>query len=426
MATAYNNTFIFASNGVYSWGTNQYGQLGNGNTDIVATPINFANSDIWKSFSVGRIFSVGLKNDGTVWAWGDNSVGELGNGTTVSSNIPVQVGNDNDWIAISAGNHHTLALKSNGTLWGWGSNHTSQLAGSSADLYSTVPVQLVTDSDWEKICAGYFRSFGIKQNGTLWGWGSNYEGQIGVGTNYSVYQITQIGGDSNWQSIEANNGATTIALKQDGTLWAWGNNEQGQMGNGTTYPNQNTPIQIGTDTWMDIAVGAFFCAGLKSDGSLWHWGSYPPVPSGPTPTQFGNDTDWKEIAAGNFYAMALKNDNSLWGWGSNYNGQLGIDNEMDYILTATQILGCNLGIKEHLLPNVFIYPNPASKVLFVKGNIPFRSFKIHDISGKLIISGNLENKNKIHINRLPEGMYFVTLQHNELKNFIFKFIKINF
>lgn len=184
-------------------------------------------------------------------------------------------------------------------------------------------------SCWQTINAGYSHTLGIKTDGTLWAWGDNEYGQLGDGTTTSRSTPTQIGSANNWESILAGS-RFTLAIKVDGTLWAWGINSFGQLGDGTTT-NRITPIQIGTATnWNSVATGEGFALAIKDNGTLWSWGynSYGQLGDGTTvnktiPTQVGTATNWQSIAAESDFSLAIKTNGTLWAWGSNLYGQLG-------------------------------------------------------------------------------------------------------
>jgi alpha-tubulin suppressor-like RCC1 family protein len=174
-----------------------------------------------------------------------------------------------------------------------------------------------SDANWSTIACCQNHTVGLKPDGTLWAWGLNSFGQIGDGTNTDKNTPAQIGSDTNWSTI-ATGYEHTIALKADGTLWTWGRNHNGRLGDGTTT-DRYTPAQIGSDTnWSAISAGLDHTHGLKSDGILWAWGhnSHGRLGDGTTthrhtPTQTGSDTNWSTIAAGTDHTVALKADGTL-------------------------------------------------------------------------------------------------------------------
>jgi uncharacterized repeat protein (TIGR02543 family) len=180
-----------------------------------------------------------------------------------------------------------------------------------------------------RIATGWYHTMALKSDGTLWAWGYNYDGQLGDGTTTLRLSPVQIGSDNNWVSVSAGD-YHTIALKSDGTLWAWGRNDWGQLGDGTGA-NRISPVQIGSDNkWVSISTGAGHTIALKSDGTLWAWGLNSSYQLGDgtginslSPVQIGSDNTWVSISAGANHTMALKSDGTLWAWGSNGTGQLG-------------------------------------------------------------------------------------------------------
>jgi alpha-tubulin suppressor-like RCC1 family protein len=284
----------------------------------------------------GSNHTISIKSDGTLWAWGNNLSGQLGDGTNTDRNAPVQIGTDTDWISIAAGEDHTIALKSDGTLWAWGWNGFGQL-GNGTNTASNIPVQEDgTDTDWVQVAAGGNHTLALKSDGTLWTWGWNDDGQLGNGSNTDSDVPVQIGADTDWVRV-AGGERFTLALKSDGTLWAWGSNSHGQLGNGTNGigTDKNAPVQIGADTdWVSVAGGADdsdHTVALKSDGTLWAWGWNGKGQLGDgtntdsnVPVQITTvDNNWVTIAAGQDHTIALKSDGTLWAWGFNFLGQLG-------------------------------------------------------------------------------------------------------
>ena len=159
----------------------------------------------------------------------------MGNGTTVTSNIPVQIGSDTNWkSAVAGGYYFSMAIKTDGSLWVWGNDSYNQMGNGTVTQPYTVPTQLGVATDWDKIAAGQYHALAIKNNGTLWGWGDNSAGSIGIGNTTPVSNPIQIGIDGNRQKISASSFAS-YAIKNNGTLWAWGYNSNGQLGDGLPF-----------------------------------------------------------------------------------------------------------------------------------------------------------------------------------------------
>jgi alpha-tubulin suppressor-like RCC1 family protein len=280
-----------------------------------------------------------------------NSVGtNYGNNQTFTTASPPP-------IAIG-GYNHCLVIKPDGTLWGWGGNTSGQLGQGNTVSPQYTPVQIGVDNNWKVIAAGGATSggqgcsFGIKTNGTLWAWGLNSGGQLGLGNTTSPISVTtQVGADTNWQTVTAGTDHV-LAIKTDGTLWAWGANNNGQLGRGDTVTPQTSPIQIGSDTWRAIAAGSQFSLAIKTDGTLWAWGYNGSGQLGRgdtvtpqlTPVQIGADT-WSAVEASRYgtatfsHGLGIKTDGTLWSWGNNQTyGQLGLGNTTSPISVTTQVI----------------------------------------------------------------------------------------
>ena len=292
--------------------------------------------------ATGTAHNVIVKNDGTLWAWGDNSYGQLGDGTTVNKNTPTQIGTDSNWKTVIAGGYHTMAMKKDGTLWVWGFNSNGNL-GDGTTIHKTIPTQIGTDSDWKFITMNNNgSSFAIKNNGTLWAWGFNSNGQLGDGTTTNKIIPTQIGTASDWKIVFAAD-FHTMAIKTNGTLWAWGWNLAGNFGDGTTT-NRTIPTQIGTATdWKTLFTNQNVTFAIKNNGTLWACGDNPYGQLGDGSnvdkfllTQIGTANDWKTLFSSGVSTFAIKNNGTLWAWGRNLGGQLGDGTSIDKN-TPTQI-----------------------------------------------------------------------------------------
>lgn len=281
----------------------------------------------WQSISAGEYHSLAIKDDGTLWAWGRNVLYQLGDGTDVNRNIPTQIGTANNWVYVHAGYSSSYGIKADGTLWAWGSNGAGKLGVGNTNWVIPTPTQIGTATNWLSVSDGWYHTIAVKTDGTLWAWGDNEYGQLGDNTTVDKLTPTQIGTGTNWQSI-ATGIYHSLAIKTDGTLWFWGSRFNIY---GTSNQN-NIPTQIGTDTnWLKLAGGQHHCAAIKTDGTLWTWGenSTGQLGDGTTtyrtaPIQVGTATDWLEVSTGTRYTIATKNNLSLWSWGYNYGGQLGL------------------------------------------------------------------------------------------------------
>ena len=210
---------------------------------------------------------------------------------------------------------------------------------------------------WRSVATGYANVYAIADNGTLWAWGKNTNGELGDGTNVNRNRPVQVGTASNWKEVFAGMdgiNAFALAIKTDGTLWTWGSNNRGQLGDGTTV-SKNYPVQVGTDTdWKTAAAGLNHSIAIKENGTLWGWGcserfALIGFPSGENvllPEQRSTDTDWVQASAHDRVTVAVKANNTVWGWGYNRNNMLGVPNGAtlggDVRYPAQKIFGTNI------------------------------------------------------------------------------------
>jgi alpha-tubulin suppressor-like RCC1 family protein len=317
-----------------SWGYNTVGQLGNGvvtpciNTSPVSVVGGFTD---WCQVSAGNVHSLALRTDGTAWAWGCNSSGQLGDCTTNNRSSPVSVvGGFTDWCQVSASGSHSLALRTTGTAWAWGPNGQGRLGdGTTTDRSS--PVSVVGGfTDWCQVSAGSSHSLALRTNGTAWGWGYNGSGRLGDGTTTSrLSPVSVVGGFTDWCQVSA--GAHSLGVRCDGTAWAWGPNGQGRLGDGTTT-DRSSPVSVvgGFTDWCQISAGDSQSLALRTNGTAWAWGLNYCGRSGDGTTTnrsspvsvVGGFTDWCQISAGS-HSIALRTNGTAWSWGNNSRGQLG-------------------------------------------------------------------------------------------------------
>ncbi|MFD1953876.1 fibronectin type III domain-containing protein [Paenibacillus thailandensis] len=340
MVAGGHHTLALNQNGtVWAWGSNEYGQLGDGSTTNRSTPVQVQGLSSATAIALGDNHSLAIKSDGTVWAWGSNGYGQLGDGSIIERHTPVQVEGLSSVIDIAANFGHSLALKSDGTVWAWGNNELGQLGDGSTTNRST-PVQVQGLDSVIAISAGYGHSLALKSDGTVWAWGNNELGQLGDGSTTNRSTPVQVQGLSSMVDI-ASGDYHNLAIKSDGTAWAWGTNWLGELGDGSYYP-QYTPVQVqDLSSVIDVAAGYEHSVALKSDGTVWIWGNDEFDPWGyghGWPVQVQELRSVVEIAAGNQHSLAVKNDGTVWAWGKNDYGQLG-DGTKTARFTPFQVLG---------------------------------------------------------------------------------------
>jgi hypothetical protein len=314
---------------VAAWGSNSVGQLGNGATTDSSTPVQVSDLSGATTIASGWTHSLALGSDGVAWAWGHNEYGELGNSTATYSSTPVQVSGLSGVTAIAAGLSYGLALRSDGSVWAWGLNGYGQLGNGTATNTST-PVQVTGLSGVTAIAAGLSHGLALRSDGTVWAWGRNPYGQLGNGTTADSSTPVQVTGLSGVTAI-ASGHLHSLALRTDGTVWAWGDGFYGGLGNGTVLTRASTPVQVsGLSEVTAIAGGFSYGLAVRTDGTVWGWGlnNYGQLGNGTTtntstPVQVSGLCGSTAIAAGAFHSVALCSDGSVWAWGLNGYGQLG-------------------------------------------------------------------------------------------------------
>ena len=262
-------------------------------------------------------------SDGNLFAWGQNSEGQIGDGTILNVSIPITI-TGNNWKQVAGGGYASAAIKTDGTLWSWG-----RYPGDNTKSNRSSPVTTAGGgTNWKQVsCKGNWVKSAIKTDGTLWTWGENGYGEVGDGTITTRNSpVTTAGGGSNWAQVSTANRAV-FAIKTDGTLWTWGHNPNGQLGDGTTSSRLSPITTAGGGTnWKFVAGGLGRGSAIKTDGTLWSWGTntgdgtsiskLSPV------TTAGGGTNWKQVACG-YHTLAIKTDGTLWGWGPYTNGLIG-------------------------------------------------------------------------------------------------------
>jgi alpha-tubulin suppressor-like RCC1 family protein len=306
--------------------------------------------------------------------------------------------------------------------------------GDATNIDKNIPIQISSSNNWQFIDCGFRSSFAIKNDGTLWAWGRNDKGQLGDGTNIDRNTPTQVGNATNWMKVSIN-GNAALAIKTDGTLWSWGSNESWQLGTGQSMPNTNIPVQVGSATnWQSISAGAFHCTAIKTDGTLWVWGEgfygFGDGTNTPKdiPTQISTATDWQTISAGAVHTTVLKTNNTLWNWGWNSSGQLANGTNTGNSSNNTQnfpiqVSCSSLGTQD--FSDIFfeIYPNPTNEIIYIKNNInnPIHNINIIDLTGKIVFNSK-ENLSKINIQNLEIGIYILSIS-SENKIYKYKIVK---
>ena len=338
--SSYHSLAVKTNGTLWAWGRNNQGALGSDSAVYRSSPVQVGALTTWSKVSVSRRSSFAIKTDGTLWSFGYNATGALGINTVTNRSSPVQIGAaEVYWTSVQVGRVHTLATKSDGTMWSWGNGEYGEIGLNNSGQYAdrSSPIQVGTGTTWSVVYAAYFDSLAIKTDGTLWTWGYNHNGQLGDNSRISKSSPVQIGALTTWSKIAGGGavyptGGTSVAVKTDGTLWLWGSNNYGQLGlNLPTTTFRSSPVQLGAlTTWSNIAYGVSQCAAIKTDGTLWVWGANDSGQLGQndlvnrsSPTQIGAGTDWYLAGIAYKHALAIKTNGTLWAWGVNDQGQFG-------------------------------------------------------------------------------------------------------
>ncbi|MBI0063271.1 InlB B-repeat-containing protein [Bifidobacterium apousia] len=379
----------------YAWGYNNYGQLGDGTRDdkhapvMVRTPDRKTYPDLPADFtylqvSAGGYHSLALGSDGNVYAWGSNYYGQLGDGTRDDKHAPVRVKTpdrktypdlptDFTYLQVSAGANHSLALGSDGNAYAWGYNGNGQLSdGTRDDKHAPVRVKtpdrktypdLPADFTYLQVSAGSAHSLALGSDGNVYAWGYNYYGQLGNGTSGSRSAPVRVKTPdrktypdlpADFTYLQVSAGANhSLALGSDGNAYAWGWNSNGQLGDGTTSYSQSVPVRVKTPdrktypdlpadfTYLQVSAGLDHSLAVGSDGYAWAWGcnlsgqlgnnssgsAFNPAPARvrdpASPTDKSQGLQAAQVSAGYHDSLAVGSDGNAWAWGYNGNGQLG-------------------------------------------------------------------------------------------------------
>jgi alpha-tubulin suppressor-like RCC1 family protein len=331
------------------------GPLGN-NVDVArSSPIQVGSGGGWYSVkgygSAGSMMAT--KTDGTLWAWGSGRWGSIypydpGLGTYTNNSSPVQIPG-NTWKHGVTTNISSMGVKTDGTLWAWGYNEEHGFIGDNSIISRSSPTQ-IPGTNWSTHVNGfsssYMRSMAVKTDGTLWVWGGDQTGALGlnqpVSTKYS--SPVQIPGTT-WSQIAGGGSGGPMALKTDGTIWGWGSNTYGCLGlnqAAAQLPRVSSPVQLvgSTSNWVTISNGVRIKGAVNTSGELWVWGRNETGQLGQNNNiQYSSAVqipgiNWSYMIVGNYndgqYVQAVKTDGTLWAWGRNTHGNLGLNNTTQY------------------------------------------------------------------------------------------------
>ncbi|MCX6928174.1 MAG: hypothetical protein NT154_33935, partial [Verrucomicrobia bacterium] len=257
--------------------------------------------------SLGERHGLILASDGSLWSWGSDFLGwpVLGLGNVPPQTRLRRIGNETNWISISAAHSHNVAIKSDGTIWTWGANLSIWYDSGTRDkkrVSASMPVPAASGNDWKQAAAGGVHTVALKNNGTLWAWGNNWAGSLGTGSTNNSGVPVQVGSASNWIKVWAGS-LESVALQSDGSLWYWGDNPDPAYD--MHVGMRLVPTRVSPDTnWVYVGFGDNTVFAIKSDGTLWTWGRHahhytdsqnPALDA--TPTRVGTNCDWQSVPA---------------------------------------------------------------------------------------------------------------------------------
>lgn len=324
---------------VWAWGDNAFGQLGDGTFEHRGRPAPVQGLEDVRTVVGGGGHAVALLGDGTLRAWGRNDFGQCGDGSTTNRTRPVRVQGLKNVKQLCGGGGHSLALLGDGTVWSWGHNLRGDL-GDGTTEHRSVPVRVEGLEDVKQLGWGGGHSLALLYDGTVRAWGHNLFGALGDGTTTTrlrpvvVHELTDV-------THIAGGGGHSVALRSDGSFWAWGRNDRGQLGDGTIDSRQTpAPVQLlDRDVKLNaVTCGYFHTMALFSDGTTWAWGNNDSGQIGdgttdnqPSPVRVAGLDGVTALAAGGGrnefgpggHSLALLADGTLRAWGLNDAGQLG-------------------------------------------------------------------------------------------------------
>ncbi len=284
-----------------------------------------------QALGVGWNHSLAVQTDGTLRAWGANGSGQLGRGDQVDAPraVPIEPGVSR-WRAVAGGSRHACGIREDGALWCWGVNVHGQLGTGNTDD-RTRPVRVGDETDWVEVVCGGLHSCGVRAGGSLWCWGANPAGQLGLGARTGDRLTPQrVGAEDGWHGLAAK-ARFNCALRPDDSLWCWGDNSDGQLGLGDTTDRLAPTATAPGARWTQVAMGPLHTCAIRVDGALFCWGlnDFGQLGAGDTlsrtmPQRIGADTGWQRVAGGFEHTCAIGADRALWCWGNNAVAQLGV------------------------------------------------------------------------------------------------------
>jgi alpha-tubulin suppressor-like RCC1 family protein len=317
VAGGYHSLGVRTGGSAWTWGCNDSGRLGDNSTINRSSPVSVVGGFTdWCQTSAGGCHSLAVRTGGTTWGWGANLRGQLGTGNTTSTSSPVSVvGGFSDWCQISGGDGHSLGVRTGGTAWAWGCNNAGHL-GDNTTTVRPSPVSVVGGfSDWCQLDAGYRHSLGVRTNGSAWTWGCNDSGRLGDNSTINRSSpVSVVGGFTDWCQVSGGN-RHSLGIRTSGSAWAWGFGISGQLGDNTTT-DRSSPVSVvgGFTDWYQVSAGADHSLGVRTNGTVWAWGCNGngrlgdnTITNRVSPVSVvGGFSDWCQASAGCCHSLAIR------------------------------------------------------------------------------------------------------------------------
>ena len=313
---------------LWSWGLNDVGQLGHGDTTTRSSPVQVGSLTDWSKVGTTNSSVAFIKTDGTLWTCGAANTGQTGQGNTTNLSSPAQVGSLTNWAEIAGGTAAHWAVKTDGTLWSWGGSIQGGLGNGTTSPNLSSPVQVGSLTTWSKISGRGYNGVALKTDSTIWSWGYNAAGGVGDSSTVGKSSPVQVGGPAYASLGKMSTGGSSCAIASDGSLWVWGENSAGELGVGDTT-DRSSPTQVGSlTTWATGAIGNPGNAGhfLTNTGELYgtgagdvsgHIGNGTISVSYSSPVQVGNHSPYKAVEQGERHVLAITDAGTMWSWGDN-------------------------------------------------------------------------------------------------------------